>query len=83
MVKIRLSRSGAKRRPFYRIVVADARSPRDGRFIERVGHFDPLSDKNGLVLAQERVTYWLSVGAQPTTTVTRLIRKAARTAVPA
>lgn len=73
-LKIRLSRGGAKKRPFYKIVVADARSPRDGRFIEKVGTYNPmLPNENGqrLILDQERVKHWLSVGAQPTD---RLVR---------
>lgn len=72
-LKIRLTRGGAKKRPYYRIVVADARSPRDGRFIERIGTYDPkLIDKTARVkLLNDRVTHWLSVGAQPTDRVAR------------
>jgi small subunit ribosomal protein S16 len=73
-LKIRLSRGGAKKRPFYKIVVADARCPRDGRFIEKVGTYNPmLPAESGLrlILDEERVKHWLSVGAQPTD---RLIR---------
>ncbi|CCG41078.1 30S ribosomal protein S16 [Magnetospirillum molischianum] len=86
-LKIRLSRGGAKKRPFYKIVVADARSPRDGRFIEKVGTYNPmLPNENGqrLILDQERVKHWLSVGAQPTDRLVRffadlgLIAKAER-----
>jgi len=68
-VKIRLSRGGAKKRPYYRIVVADVRSPRDGSFIERVGTYDPMLPKdadNRVTFKEERIKYWLSVGAQPT-----------------
>jgi small subunit ribosomal protein S16 len=67
-LKIRLSRGGAKKRPFYRIVVADSRKPRDGRFIERVGHYDPMlpkDDPKRVVLNEERVRHWLGQGAQP------------------
>jgi len=80
MVVIRLSRGGAKARPFYNIVVADKRNRRDGRFIERVGFYNPLA-KGGeepLRLAQDRLTYWLGVGAQPSDTVQRLIKQAAQ-----
>ncbi len=79
MVVIRLSRGGAKARPFYNIVVADKRNRRDGRFIERVGFYNPLA-KGGeepLRLAQDRLSYWLGVGAQPSDTVQRLIKQAA------
>ncbi len=73
-VKIRLARGGAKKRPFYRIVAADARSPRDGRFLEKLGTYDPCKDEGGLAMKRDRVDYWLGVGAQPTDTVARLIR---------
>ena len=74
-VKIRLARGGAKKRPFYRIVAADARAPRDGRFLEKLGTYDPLQEDNkGLTLKRERVEHWISVGAQPTDTVARLLR---------
>jgi small subunit ribosomal protein S16 len=75
-LKIRLTRGGAKKRPFYRIVVADARSPRDGRFIEKVGTFNPLlakDDANRVTLVTERIAHWLSVGAQPTDRVLRFL----------
>jgi small subunit ribosomal protein S16 len=75
-LKIRLSRGGAKKRPFYRIVVADARMPRDGRFVERIGAFDPLKakdDASRLVLDQEKAKAWLAKGAQPTDRVLRLL----------
>src|SRR5437588_8782037 len=75
-LKIRLSRGGAKKRPFYRIVVADARMPRDGRFIERLGTFDPLKKKDDtsrLVLSGERAKAWIEKGAQPTDRVARLL----------
>jgi small subunit ribosomal protein S16 len=72
-LKLRLSRAGTKKRPYYHVVVADARSPRDGRFIERIGTYDPkLADKSARVtLVTERVQHWLSVGAQPTDRVAR------------
>lgn len=76
MVRIRLTRMGAKKRPFYRVVVADSRSPRDGRFIEQLGHYDPMKDPFDLKLEMERVDYWLSKGAKPSDTVTRLIHRA-------
>ena len=75
-LKIRLSRGGAKKRPFYRIVVADARMPRDGRFVERIGTFDPLkpkTDASRLVLDAEKAKAWLAKGAQPTDRVLRLL----------
>ncbi|MGB0640412.1 MAG: 30S ribosomal protein S16, partial [Myxococcota bacterium] len=65
-----------KKRPFYRIVAADQRAPRDGRYIERLGHFDPMTDENNLELDLERVDYWLGVGAAPSDTVAGLINKA-------
>ena len=76
MVKIRLRRMGAKKNPFYRIVVADSRSPRDGRFIEEIGTYNPLSSPSEFELDLERVDYWLKNGAQPTDTVRALIKKA-------
>lgn len=76
MVRIRLTRLGAKKRPFYRVIVSDSRSPRDGRFIEQIGYYDPMKDPFDLKIELERVDYWLSVGAQPSDTVTRLIAKA-------
>ena len=76
MVKIRLRRMGAKKAPCYRIVVADSRSPRDGRFIEELGTYDPMADGEKLTVNQERVQYWISNGAQPTDTVRGLLKKA-------
>jgi small subunit ribosomal protein S16 len=72
-LKLRLARAGTKKRPYYHVVVADARSPRDGRFIEKIGNYDPkLEDKDKRVtLVTERVQHWLSVGAQPTDRVAR------------
>lgn len=77
--KIRLARSGAKKRPFYRIVVADQRSPRDGRFIERIGTYNPSlpkDDANRIVFDVERMEHWLKTGAQPTDRVERFLRTA-------
>ncbi len=73
-VKIRLRRMGAKKKPFYRVVVADSRSPRDGRFIEEIGYFDPISEE--LKIDQEAAEKWLSTGAQPTDTAKALLKKA-------
>lgn len=73
-VKIRMKRLGAKKRPFYRIVVADERAPRDGRFIEEIGYYNPISEPKVFKIDSERVEYWISVGAQPTTTVKRLLK---------
>jgi small subunit ribosomal protein S16 len=75
-VKIRLARGGAKKRPFYRIVATDARSPRDGRFLEKLGTYDPMTKDGTVTLDRARVDYWLGVGAQPTDAVRRLLRKA-------
>lgn len=75
MVRIRLRRMGAKKKPFYRIVVADQRSPRDGRFIENIGTYDPLTDPPTINIKSERAGHWLSVGAQPSEAVARLLTK--------
>ncbi len=75
-LKIRLSRRGAKKRPFYRIVVAEASAPRDGRYVERLGHYNPMVEKDNdqrLVVNGERVSYWLGLGAQPTERVQKLL----------
>src|ERR671935_1750496 len=74
-LKIRLARAGAKKRPFYRIVVADSKSPRDGRYIEKLGTYDPLLPKDGerVKFVEERVKYWLGHGAQPTDRVLRFL----------
>ena len=74
-VKIRLKRIGAKKTPFYRIVVADSRYPRNGRFIEEVGYYDPMKNPAELKIDQEKVQTWLKNGAQPTETVKALIAK--------
>ena len=76
MVKIRLRRMGAKKAPFYRVVVADSRSPRDGRFIEEIGTYDPLTDPATIQIDMERANYWIANGAQPTDTVRGLLKKA-------
>lgn len=73
-VKIRMKRLGAKKRPFYRIVVADERSPRDGRFIEEIGYYNPISEPKVFKIDSERVNYWIGVGAKPTKTVERLLK---------
>ena len=80
MVKIRLARHGAKKNPFYRIVVADSRSPRDGRFIEQIGTYDPLKEPAMVQIKKEKLDKWLQHGAQPTETVARLIKKVGQAA---
>jgi small subunit ribosomal protein S16 len=85
-LKIRLARGGAKKRPFYRIVVAEATSPRDGRFVERVGSYNPLlphGHAERLVLKADRLQYWISVGAQPTDRVQKFMGIANLAPVPA
>jgi small subunit ribosomal protein S16 len=74
-VKIRLARHGAKKRPFYRIVVADNKFPRDGRFLENVGTYNPLQDPAAVVLKQERIRYWIDQGAILSDTVKSLLKK--------
>ena len=74
-VKLRLKRGGAKQRPFYRIVAADARSPRDGRFIEIVGTYNPIPSEYEVKIDEEKALYWLNNGAQPTDTVRSLLSK--------
>ncbi|MBI9011614.1 MAG: 30S ribosomal protein S16 [Clostridiales bacterium] len=73
-VKIRMKRMGTKKKPFYRLVVADSRSPRDGRIIEQVGYYNPMSEEKTLKVDAEKVQKWLSTGAQPTETVKRLLK---------
>jgi len=75
MVRIRLRRGGRKKAPVYRIVVADARSPRDGKFIEIIGQYAPRQSENAISINTERALYWLSVGAQPSDTVRSILRK--------
>jgi small subunit ribosomal protein S16 len=75
-IKIRMSRAGAKKRPFYKIVVADSRAPRDGRFIEKIGTFNPMVTKDHperLILNQERLKHWLSVGAKPSDRIAKFL----------
>ncbi|MBW2245935.1 MAG: 30S ribosomal protein S16 [Deltaproteobacteria bacterium] len=74
-VKIRLARHGAKKRPFYRIVIADSESPRDGKFLENVGTYDPVTDPAKVSLKQERIKHWIGQGAIPTHTVKNLLKK--------
>ena len=76
MLKIRLRRVGAKKKPSYRLVAADARSPRDGAFVDIIGHYDPLTDPETVVINEEKALHWLRHGAQPTDTAARLLRKA-------
>jgi small subunit ribosomal protein S16 len=76
MVKIRLRRVGRKNAPFYRILVADSQSPRDGKFIEIIGQYAPRQSERSLQVNEERANYWLNVGAQPTDTVRSLLRRA-------
>ena len=75
-VKIRLKRMGAKKKPFYRIIVADSRSPRDGRFIEEIGTYDPLKDPSEIKVNGDKAIDWIAKGAQPTDTVKTLLKKA-------
>jgi small subunit ribosomal protein S16 len=75
VVKLRLRRMGAKKRPSYRVVAADSRSPRDGRIIESLGYYDPLTEPSTVKLNEDRVRHWLSVGAQPSDTVRDLLRR--------
>ena len=75
MVKIRLRRVGAKKKPSYRLVVADARAPRDGAFISIIGHYNPLTDPETIVIDEEKARHWLEQGAQPTDTAARLLAK--------
>ena len=75
-VRIRLQRHGKKRRPFYRLVAVDSRSQRDGRFIERIGHYDPMTDPANIVIDAEKALKWLRTGAQPSDTVKDLMSKA-------
>jgi len=76
LVKIRLRRIGAKKKPSYRLVVADVRAPRDGAFIGIIGHYDPLTDPETIVVDEDKALDWLRQGAQPTSTAARLLTKA-------
>ena len=82
MVVIRLARGGSKHRPFFNIVVADKRVRRDGRFIERIGFYNPIAKggEEGLRIMQDRLSHWISVGAQPSPTVDRLVKQGAKAA---
>lgn len=82
-VKIRLARSGTKKRPFYRVVITDSRSPRDGRFIEQVGTYDPRTDPVAFAVKNDRVEHWIGVGAKPTDTVRKLLNSRKAEAVSA
>ena len=82
-VKIRLARHGAKKRPFYRIVVANSESPRDGRFLENVGTYNPLQDPAAVTLKADRIQFWLAQGAIPTDTVKNILKKEGVFAQPA
>ena len=75
MVKIRLKRLGAHKKPFYRVVVADSRKPRDGKFIEEIGYYNPLTDPVDIKIDEEKAKKWLATGAQPTDTVKSLFKK--------
>ena len=75
MVKIRLRRMGAKKAPYYRVVVADSRAPRDGRFIEELGTYDPMAETDKIKVNMERAQYWIANGAHPTDTVRGLLKK--------
>lgn len=77
MVKIRVRRMGAKKAPFYRVVVADSRYPRDGRFIEEIGYYDPTKEPSVVSIDKEKADKWLANGAQPTDTVKKLLKIAA------
>ena len=78
MVKIRLQRQGAKKAPFYHVVVADSRSPRDGKIVEKIGTYDPMTNPATIVLDNEKVQKWIKNGAKPTDTVKALLEKAAK-----
>ncbi len=76
MLRIRLRRVGARKQPSYRLVVADSHSPRDGAFVETIGHYDPMTDPETIVIKEERALHWLRKGAQPSDTTARLLGKA-------
>jgi len=77
-VRVRLTRVGSKKNPIWRVVVSDQRSPRDGRFIETIGHYNPQTDPSTIVIDEERFQHWVSRGAQPTNTVKQLVRAHAK-----
>jgi small subunit ribosomal protein S16 len=76
MLRIRLRRMGAKKKPSYRLVVADIRAPRDGAFVDIIGHYDPLTDPETVVIEEDKALHWLQQGAKPTETTARLLGKA-------
>ena len=76
MVKIRLKRMGANKKPFYRVVVADSRAPRDGKFIEEIGYYNPMTDPADIKIDEEKAQKWLGTGAQPTETVSKIFKAA-------
>ena len=76
MLKIRLRRIGAKKKPSYRVVVADIRAPRNGAFVDIIGHYDPMTEPETIVIQEEKALHWLAQGAQPTDTTARLLGKA-------
>ena len=76
MVRIRLRRTGGKKQPSYRLVVTDIRKPRDGAFVDIIGHYNPLTDPETIVIQEEKAIHWLRQGAQPTNTAARLLNKA-------
>lgn len=82
-VHLRLQRFGAKKRPFYRIVAADSRSPRDGAFLDQIGTYDPMQDPQAIAFKADRLEHWLSVGARPSDTVRNLIKRYRREAAAA
>ncbi len=82
-VKLRLTRKGTKRKPFYRIVAADIESPRDGKFLEALGTYDPMQDPAVIILKEDRINYWLGEGAIPSTTVKSILKKQGVTNAPA
>jgi small subunit ribosomal protein S16 len=79
-VRVRLTRVGSKKNPIWRVVVSDQRSPRDGRFIETIGHYNPQTEPSTIVIDEERFQHWVSLGAQPTNTVKQLVRAQAKSA---
>jgi small subunit ribosomal protein S16 len=82
-VRVRLTRVGSKKNPIWRVVVCDQRSPRDGRFIETIGHYNPQTDPSTIVIDTERLQHWLARGAQPTNTVKQLVKAQSKGAPPA
>jgi small subunit ribosomal protein S16 len=79
-VRVRLTRVGSKKNPIWRVVVSDQRAPRDGRFIETIGHYNPQTEPSTIVIDEERLQHWVSRGAQPTNTVKQLVRAQAKSA---